>query len=358
MASLLAVFSSCGSPQSTPSSGRPGAHEEDASRAPLPFAAHGGGALGARALGGAEAVIVVTVDGVRWQEVFGGVDGELARAAGMPRATHVGARDLLPNLYRSFFDDGAVLGAPDEGEGIAASGPRYVSLPAYLELMTAAPATCWSNDCDPVVGWTVAEALAGGGREAAAVYASWDRIGDVFRDARAVAVHAGRAQDDHGPSYPGQGRYRTDRVTARLAIEHLVRHRPRFLWIALGDTDEWAHRGDYRGYLEAMRFADAFVGELVAHLAEMAGYGEKTTLFVTTDHGRDENFADHGGKASARVWLMARGAGIPNRGVVASPTRRHLRDVAPTVMELLHVPVERCSECGAPIDELLSQPPE
>jgi len=34
-----------------------------------------------------------------------------------------------------------------------------------------------------------------------------------------------------------------------------VDEKPRFLWLALGDTDEWAHRWDYRRYLEALTYA-------------------------------------------------------------------------------------------------------
>ncbi len=120
-----------------------------------------------------------------------------------------------------------------------------------------------------------------------------------------------------------------------MAIEHLVHHRPRFLWVALGDTDEWAHRGDYRGYVDALRFADAFVGEVAAHLAEMGEYGARTAIFVTTDHGRDPDFAGHGGPASAGVWLMARGGPVARRGPTALPRVRYLRDLAPTMAALL-----------------------
>ena len=104
-----------------------------------------------------------------------------------------------------------------------------------------------------------------------------------------------------------------------MAIDHLVHRRPRLLWVALGDTDEWAHRHDYRGYLESLRFADNFVGGLAAHLAAMGDYGAHTAILVTTDHGRDAGFADHGGPASAGVWLMARGGPIARRGSTPLP---------------------------------------
>lgn len=35
---------------------------------------------------------------------------------------------------------------------------------------------------------------------------------------------------------------------------------PSFLFLGLGDTDEYAHRNDYRGYLRALGHADHVVG--------------------------------------------------------------------------------------------------
>jgi hypothetical protein len=304
----------------------------------------------------ADSVVLVTLDGVRRQEVFDGVDAELAARAGMPRDAVIGAGDLLPNIHRLFFDGGVVLGSPAAGPGIVAGGPRYVSLPGYLELMTGAPAICWSNDCQPVVGWTLAEELGDVARpEQAAVFASWDRIHDVFPQAPGVMVRAGRGLGDDSDPHPGHGAYQPDRVTIARALEHLDTHRPRFLWIALGDTDEWAHRGDYPGYLDALRTADRFIAELATRIARAQNWGERAALVITTDHGRDPAFADHGvSPEAAQVWLMARGAGVSARGTVATEERRHLRDVAPTVLTLLGRPVEACGDCGTVIDEVVA----
>jgi hypothetical protein len=283
-------------------------------------------------------VILVTIDGVRWQEVLTGADQALADAAALARGEARTARALTPNLHRLFFDEGAVIGDPRVGEPFTASGPVFVSLPGYVEIMTGAESGCSGNDCEPDVRWAIAGSIA---RSAApegssAVFASWERIARALpRDAAGLTVRAGREPGEEAPPYPGNGEYRQDQRTAAMAIDHLVRHRPRFLWVALGDTDEWAHRHDYRGYIEALRFADGVVGELAAHLNDMEDYGARTTILVTTDHGRDASFADHGGPSSAGVWLMARGARIARRGITPLPRTRHLCDIAPTVAVLL-----------------------
>jgi hypothetical protein len=74
---------------------------------------------------------------------------------------------------------------------------------------------------------------------------------------------------------------------------------------------------------------------------------------VTTDHGRDGSFADHGGPASGSVWLMARGPGIGRRGMLPLARERHLRDVAPTIAKLLGAPVPEGKGRGEVLDELL-----
>jgi arylsulfatase A-like enzyme len=126
--------------------------------------------------------------------------------------------------------------------------------------------------------------------------------------------------------------------------------------VALGDTDEHAHRGDYVGYLESLREADRFIGELVRTLAALDRYGQETTIVVTTDHGRAKSFHGHGGTDSARVWLMAAGGAILPRGAVAANRPVRLADVAPTFRALLGLEPERSPRAGSPIDALLALP--
>jgi hypothetical protein len=304
----------------------------------------------------ADGVVLVTIDGVRWQEIFRGVDPGMASSAALPRGARLSARELTPNLHRLFFDEGVVLGDPATGERFLASGPRFVSLPGYLELMTGSVTGCEDNECRPSLPWILPRQIARSADAApgsAAVFASWGRVARAVQPGGGVVLTAGRDPSDEAPPFPGSGDYRPDQRTAALAIHYLVTHRPRFLWVALGDTDEWAHRHDYRGYLDALRFADAFVGELAAHLDEMGTSGARTTLLVTTDHGRDGGFADHGGIDSATVWLMARGGPVGRGGVRPLAEDRHLRDVAPTIAALLGEPTPQCARCGEPLAELL-----
>jgi len=326
-------------------------------------------------------VILVTLDGVRWQDVLDGVEPARARAAHLPGCKVVPARSLVPNLS-ALARAGVVLGGDDAT--MVSSGPSFVSLPGYRELLTGrAGGGCTHNLCSPIDEPTLLDELRAHEHvapEQLAVIASWERLERAAaRDPSAIALSAGRhggATRDRlrvsagasslldraaaSSAYPGWLDYRPDRFTTKLALEYLQARRPRFLHVALGDTDEHAHRGDYAGYLEALRDADRFVGELWATLATMDTYGAETTVIVTTDHGRARSFAGHGGGApeSARVWLVAAGGAIHAQG--GGALRRHrltrLADLAPTLRAWYHLPPDTSARAGVPIEALVPAP--
>jgi hypothetical protein len=286
-----------------------------------------------------DAVVLVVVDGARWQEIFEGVDPKLGAAAGVPFED---AKTLLPNLHRYFGQEGILVGDAHRGDRILASGPNYVSLPGYSEILRGLPSSsCFDNDCPQTVTPTLLDELAdepGARREQVALISSWERIPLVAaaRPER-MMVSAGRdpvADRGLGP-WPGGGGYRPDAVTAPVAMRYLETERPRFLFIGLGDTDEFAHHGDYRGYVSALRFADAVLGRLAAVLDRFAAEGRRTALFATADHGRAANFRDHGGFApeSANVWLGVRSPSIPLNQAL---TGARLADIAPAIRRMLH----------------------
>lgn len=272
-------------------------------------------------------VALVTVDGVRPEEALGG---------GLP-----GLAALAAHGY-----------AIGRDEPFEASGPHYVSLPGYAEILTGiGPSRCKDNGCEgpgaPTLVDRVAERFGAG---EAAVVASWDALGRVARLAAPGAlVSAGRALPDEaaalpeevrepmeraaeeGPA-PGHGGYRADARTAEIALAYARARAPRFFFVGLGDTDEHAHAGDRRGYEAALARADAFVAELTRVYAARGG---RWAIVVTSDHGRSAGLRDHGAAwpESRRTWMVAGGTVRP---VLAAPRGQgRLRDVAPAILDLL-----------------------
>lgn len=299
-------------------------------------------------------VVLVVLDGVRWQEIFEGIDPLLARGTPLePRS----AAQLTPNLHALMRDHGASLGGTDRGR-IRASGPNFVSLPSYREIFSGRSAEdCTDNECAHIRRTTVVDELRDRGRSVA-VFSSWEKIElAAAKQMDGVMMSAGRGEDPGDP-WPGSGAFRQDRATADAALRHLVAERPDFLFLGLGEPDEYAHRGDYAGYVRSLAAADSVIGELRSRLDRMGERGRRTHLFVTTDHGRSQGFREHGGRfpESARVWLVASGPRILARGDVEAEGDRRLRDVAPTIRLVAGLPAgDRTPDAGRPIATLFAR---
>jgi hypothetical protein len=301
-------------------------------------------------------VVVVTIDGARWQEIFRGADPAFANDEDLEDGA---PERVTPTLHRWMSSEGVGFGAPGHGE-VRASGPKFVSLPGYTEIFTGRPSRCHSNGCGPIQVPTLVDELLDEGKDALIV-SSWERIAraaaedpsrvelssgrdvlgasDAF-DADALA--AGRAS---GP-WPGSDDYRPDALTMRVALSALDRGVPSFTFVGLGDTDEHAHHGDYHAYLGALRAADDFLARLEDRL------DGHTAVFVTADHGRCPTFRDHGMcDSSARVFLAVRAPWLHERGYVDSREIR-LADLAPTIRCMLGVPADPAPDAGRPIDAL------
>jgi hypothetical protein len=318
------------------------------------------------------AVVLVVLDGVRWQDVFSGADRALAHE---PRATELAwtnPRMLMPNLYAAIDRHGVAIGAPGRGAEVAVGSPALVSLPGYLELFAGHPdSVCRTNECRRPPARTIADDVAdSSGAADVAIVSSWSTIARAASaDPSRFMVTAGRARVEHADellafsgvaplveegararAWPGEGDYRPDVITSRIALRLLEAAQPRFLFVGLGDADEYAHHGDYRGYLDAIHGSDSFLGQLGATLGRMGARGLHTTVVVTTDHGRASDFSDHGWRypEARRIWLVASGDDVRAHGFVAAARRYTLSDIAPTVRALLGITRGE----GAPIAEI------
>jgi hypothetical protein len=324
------------------------------------------------------AVILVVIDGVRWQEIFQGPEIGLARRQWMlgklPKVA-----DMLPVMYKRFFAGGVAIGG--KGAGFTASGPAFVSLPGYLEIMTGHPTVgCTTNQCEATTEPTLADevrSLPDTKLEDVAVISSWEVIDRAAsRDGSRIVVSAGRHggvnrhkvrvndaakrafdEGEQSVPFPGGYDYRPDRFTAPIALAYVAEQKPRFLFVGLGDTDEYGHGNDYPRYLESLGFADTFLGSLFETLDGLGEYGKNATVFVTSDHGRAKDFRNHGkAPESGRTWLLAAGAGIPVRGSLSLPNVRRLADIAPTIRVLLGLPGVDGESAGQPLGMMLQAP--
>ena len=162
------------------------------------------------------------------------------------------------------------------------------------------------------------------------------------------------AAGERADAYPGHGRYRPDASTSAIALEYFRTAAPAVFHVGFGDADEYGHRNDYPAYLGAIRDADTFIGKLADTLDGMGDIGARTTVIVTTDHGRNRDFQHHGSFSltSARTFVMAFGARVAVRGVACPSRDLTLADIAPTMRVLMGLPIDSSPEAGRPIEEI------
>jgi len=297
-------------------------------------------------------VIVVTLDGMRWQEVFGGADSTLlfGMAGGVHDTGFVAERfwrsdaearrqALMPFFWSRIAARGQIYGDSTAGSTVRVTNGLWFSYPGYNELFSGAPdPRIDSNDKIPNPNLTVLEWLhrmpAFTGQ--IAVYGSWDVFPYIFNVERSnLPVFS---LGNPLPNRTDSAASAINRMTADLptfwrasaldapamagAIHRLVTDRPRVLVVLLGETDEWGHDRRYDLYLDAANRADRFLERLWGEVQASPEYRDRTSLLISTDHGRGNGaqWTDHGrGVPDAeRIWMAVMGPRTPTRGVIAN----------------------------------------
>ena len=314
-------------------------------------------------------VLVVTLDGMRWQEVFGGMTADLLtpKAGGVSDAARVQARfggatpeerreKLLPWLWTSMAKQGQVFGDPSKGSIARVTNGLRFSYPGYNEILSGFPdSRINSNDRIPNPNVTVLEWLQGrpGFAGKVAAFASWELLPWILNTERSHIPANGDGPPIQNPTTerertindvaadlpPYWGETRADAPTGFGALEYLKKNRPRVLYVMLGETDEWAHGRRYDLYLDSAWRNDRFIKRLWETAQALPEYADKTAVIVTTDHGRGntgENWTGHGEKVpeSDQIWMAVMGPGVQALGTRADLSVTQSQ-VAATVAALL-----------------------
>lgn len=333
----------------------------------------------------AENVVLITFDGLRWQELFRGLDPVLASHEEYSEQSERlledfwhddparRASNIFPFLHGTVFQQGTVVGNRDRDSCAAVSNPWYFSYPGYSEILTGVVnESIDSNGKVLNPEKTLHELLDSNqnfhGRSAA--FASWDVFPYIFNVERSgVFVNAfeplvapvgeaevlmNQLQQDIPPPWPT---VRNDAFTHHFAMSYLRREQPRLLFISYGETDDFAHDAKYDEYIFAARRTDGFIREVWETLQSMDQYRDNTVLFITVDHGRGEEpietWLHHASKrsldgymsslsqykegivGSEATWMAAMGPGIPAQGLQATAGCLTSNRIASTLLQLL-----------------------
>ena len=310
-------------------------------------------------------VVLVVLDGVRWQEIFTGADSVLlARESDAVRtvfwrATPEARRTvLMPFLWTIGARDGVILGNRSRGSSMRVTNGRNVSYPGYDEMLTGKPDArirnnrAGRNRHRTLFDWLAAKPEFDG---RVAAYGTWGTFDDIFnRDRADFVVRAGwrppyatpRTAEDSSINRVYRAATREfndvapDSLLQRVVLSGLRRETPRVMFVGFGATDEWAHHGKYGQTLRAVQLADSLIAELWKTLQSMPEYRGTTTLLITTDHGRGSTartWRDHDDKTpgSDETWLAAIGPDTPPIGERRSGAMLATSQIAATIAALL-----------------------
>jgi hypothetical protein len=315
-----------------------------------------------------ENLIVVTLDGMRWQEVFGGIDSQIVvskkftwDSTAVVERFGAPTRDqrkekLFPFLWKTVAVHGQLYGDRLNGSEVNNANRYKFSYPGYNEIFTGYPDTSVnSNDKIKNPNTNVLEFIAKqpGYKNQIAVFSTWDVFPYILNTWRnGIYVNADMDSlkfDQSSLNMINSMQFltakpldvRPDLLTYFAGREYLKAYHPRILYIAFDETDDFAHAGLYDQYLKSAHAEDAMIGDLWKLIQSDPYYRDKTTLVVTCDHGRGdrikEEWTSHGEKISdaGQIWIAAIGPDTPPAGIVKTPTPLYQKQIAPTLAGLL-----------------------
>ncbi|MFC3417852.1 alkaline phosphatase family protein [Algoriphagus hitonicola] len=335
-----------------------------------------------------ENIVLITLDGLRWQEVFKGADSLMIDDTGMIKnqgslleeywdVDPLKRREmLLPFFWQTLATEGQIYGNRSYGNLVDNWNKMWFSYPGYNEVLSgfADDERINSNSKINNPNTTFLEYLNKmpefNGKVMA--FGSWDVFPFIVNEERSgVPVNAGfdlaegedlteaervinRIQQEiRGP----WGGVRLDPFTHHFAMEAFKKHKPRVMYIAYGETDDWAHGNKYDEYIWSAHQTDAYIQEIWEMIQADPQYKDKTTLIITTDHGRGvtkRTWTSHGASVpeGGEIWIAAIGPDTPARGEMKLKGQWASAQIARTVFQLLGMeyPDEKAGEL---IEEML-----
>lgn len=290
-------------------------------------------------------LILITADGLRWQEIFNGPDKILSRECPQCHSGEEtilpGRESLMPFVWNIFRHSGRLYGNRSLGNYVDTRNFHQFSYPGYTEMLCGEfNALSASNKKSYNKQVSVLEVLNRhtSYRDRVAVFSSWEVFPYILNEPRSgIMVNAGWEEVKEGiltprllnlnrgtlkaPRWKGETRF--DDLTWQMAIEYTLANHPKVLLISLDDTDRFGHQGDYCAYLEAIRQFDRYLEQIWDLIQGDPFYKGNTYLLVSTDHGRGATpgtWNNHGflPLRSGEAWYLEFGPGLEPGGEIKS----------------------------------------
>lgn len=333
-------------------------------------------------------VIVLSLDGYRWKELFEGADSALIYNkryttdsaftfqkywASTPEERR---QKLMPFTWNYIAKHGQIYGNRNLGNKVNVENTYWFSYPGRSETWIGYfDTTLNSNAKVHNPNENVMEFISRqeGFQGKTAAFASWDVVAWILNRKRSGLLVNIWGEDVEGsnltplqkeanvlqhlaPDPWGKGE-RLDASTYMMAKAYLMAEHPRLLYIDFGDPDEFAHSGMYTHYLDAAHKTDLAIKDLWETIQSDPFYKDQTTLMIITDHGRGDGskWTDHGGSAphSDETFLMVLGPDTKPLGEMSTPMQIYQTQFAQTIAHLLGFKFSPKHSVGKAIEQVL-----
>ncbi|MEO2050937.1 MAG: alkaline phosphatase family protein [Allomuricauda sp.] len=329
-------------------------------------------------------VILITLDGYRWQELFTGADSLLVTnktyvhdttllKKAFWRTTPQERREaLMPFFWTQVAKMGQLHGNRFLESKVDLTNSMWFSYPGYNEILTGAAddehirSNAKMNNPNKTILEQYNNTPEGKGKVAA--FGSWDVFPYIINEERAgLPVNAGfevakdklNEREKFLNELQGQvpspwGSVRLDAFTHHYALEHMKKEHPKLVYVSYGETDDFAHDGDYQAYLKSAHNTDTLIKQLWEFTQQDEFYRNQTVFLISTDHGRGteplDTWRSHGSKVEGadQVWLVAFGKNVRPLGEVKQQEQLYSNQIAPTIAQMLGMSIAKEAK-GQPI---------
>ena len=315
-------------------------------------------------------VILITLDGMRWQEIFSGAEHRLIShefvqdSASLVRdfwgeTPEVRRSRLMPFLWTEIAVKGQLLGNRQYGNFVNVTNRQWFSYPGYNELLCgfADYERIHSNDKFNNPNQTILEYINNQPvfKGKVVAYTSWDVFPFIINAERSgIRVNSGlvtqlpavsereKLLNDLMFQVPNPlGDVRLDAFTYHYAFEYLRKNKPRLMYLSFDETDDFAHQGKYEWYLRSAHYTDFFIRSIWNYCQSDPQYRGSTTLIITCDHGRGNvgksDWRDHGISVPGadQIWMAIIGPDTPGGGERRTQEQHYQNQLARTIVALL-----------------------
>ena len=332
-----------------------------------------------------ENLIIVTLDGMRWQEVFSGADTTILKIKKFTKdssgtsnsfaanGAELRRQKLFPFLWNTVAKQGQLYGNRWINNKVDNANKYKFSYPGYNEIFTGyADTLVNSNDKIWNKNTNVLEFINQQKRyeNKVAVFATWDVFPYIFNSKRnGLFVNADvdtlkfknpslQLINDMQFLTTKPIDVRPDVFTYFAAREYMKAYKPKVLYIAFDETDDFAHAGEYDQYLKSAHAEDAMIADLWNYIQTTNEYKNKTTLIITCDHGRGdiikENWQHHGEKVedAGQIWIAAIGPDTKPLGEIKTGGLLYQKQLAATFATMLGFDFKSNNEVAVPIESI------